>query len=278
MQVNVSSSVSATATVPAGNSAALLTASDTELANSGSFAPVTDVNSAESMVADDVYHPSLRKREDDVYQLDNAREKRQQSSMQQALSEGELDQLRQLKERDQEVRAHEQAHASVGGAHAGSASFTYQMGPDGVRYAIGGEVDVDLSVVNGDPQATVDKMEQIQRAALAPAEPSSQDRQVAAVAGQQAAKALAELADTQQSSRSTEIRRLETEREEIKAELDKAKREQQEAEEKDKQEEAVSAAERFAEYNAKLRRINEVLLRIGMPAPVAAGQILDDLA
>ena len=278
MQVNVSSSVSATATVPAGNSAALLTASDTELANSGSFAPVTDVNAAESMVADDVYHPSLRKREDDVYQLDNAREKRQQSSMQQALSEGELDQLRQLKERDQEVRAHEQAHASVGGAHAGSASFTYQMGPDGVRYAIGGEVDVDLSVVNGDPQATVDKMEQIQRAALAPAEPSSQDRQVAAVAGQQAAKALAELADTQQSSRSTEIRRLEAEREEIKAELDKAKREQQEAEEKDKQEEAVSAAERFAEYNAKLRRINEVLLRIGMPAPVAAGQILDDLA
>ncbi len=278
MQVNVSPSVSATATVPAGNSAALLTASDTELANSGSFAPVTDVNAAESMVADDVYHPSLRKREDDVYQLDNAREKRQQSSTQQALSEGELDQLRQLKERDQEVRAHEQAHASVGGVHAGSASFTYQMGPDGVRYAIGGEVDVDLSVVNGDPQATVDKMEQIQRAALAPAEPSSQDRQVAAVAGQQAAKALAELADTQQSSRSTEIKRLEAEREEIKAELDKAKREQKEAEERDKQEEAVSAAERFAEYNAKLRRINEVLLRIGMPAPASAGQILDDLA
>ena len=85
------------------------------------------------------------------------------------LEQAELEQLNQLKSRDQEVRAHEQAHASVGGSLAGSPSYEYEKGPDGNRYAIAGEVPIDVSEVPNNPQATIDKMQQVQAAALAPA-------------------------------------------------------------------------------------------------------------
>lgn len=103
-------------------------------------------------------------------------------------------QVRALAARDREVRAHEQAHAAVGGAHAGHPHYDYVRGPNGVRYATSGHVNIDISPVPGDPQATVEKMETVARAALAPAEPSPQDRAVAAKARQQAAQARAELA------------------------------------------------------------------------------------
>jgi hypothetical protein len=95
-----------------------------------------------------------------------------------------------LASRDREVRAHEQAHAAVGGAYAGAPTYTFTRGPDGKRYAIGGEVSIDSSPIPNDPEATLRKMELVQRAALAPAEPSAQDRRVAA----QATQARAELA------------------------------------------------------------------------------------
>lgn len=107
-------------------------------------------------------------------------------------------QVEELKKRDQEVRLHEQAHLAAAGAHArGGPSFTYQKGPDGKMYAVGGEVPIDLSPVANDPQATIQKAAAIQRAALAPAEPSGPDRQVAAKAAALATKARQEL--TQQS-------------------------------------------------------------------------------
>ena len=111
------------------------------------------------------------------------------------LTEEELARVQDLKLRDAEVRAHEQAHKSAAGQHAGAISLTYQTGPDGRRYAVGGEVPVDLSPVRGDPAATLQKMQTIQRAALAPAEPSGADRAAAARAAQQASKAQAELAE-----------------------------------------------------------------------------------
>lgn len=110
------------------------------------------------------------------------------------LSPEEEEKLAKLKKRDQEVRTHEQAHKAAGGQYAGSASYSYQTGPDGRQYAVGGEVSIDLSPVPNDPQATIAKMQQIRRAALAPAQPSSQDQQVAAQAGRIEAKARAELA------------------------------------------------------------------------------------
>lgn len=99
------------------------------------------------------------------------------------LSQQELVELRELRIRDREVRAHEQAHAAVAGSLArGGPSYDYQRGPDGRQYAVGGSVSIDTSAVSGDPKATLDKAQQIKRAALAPAQPSAQDRAVAAAA------------------------------------------------------------------------------------------------
>ena len=97
------------------------------------------------------------------------------------LSEGERKQLKELKSRDTEVHNHENAHQSAGGQFAGSPSYTYQTGPDGRRYAIGGEVSIDVSPED-EPAATIAKMESVRRAATAPAEPSPQDFKVAAAA------------------------------------------------------------------------------------------------
>lgn len=105
----------------------------------------------------------------------------------------EQQQIEELKARDTEVRVHEQAHASVGGQYAGSPSYEYQRGPDGTNYAVGGEVQIDVSEIPGDPQATIDKMQTVRAAALAPAEPSSADRAIAADATQKMAAAQAEL-------------------------------------------------------------------------------------
>ncbi|MCP5182141.1 MAG: hypothetical protein H6993_10295 [Pseudomonadales bacterium] len=105
-------------------------------------------------------------------------------------------QVRELASRDREVRAHEQAHAAVGGAHAGTPHFQYERGPNGVSYAVEGHVNIDVSEVPGDPSATLEKMQTVRRAALAPANPSPADRAVAAKATLRAAQARAELADS----------------------------------------------------------------------------------
>lgn len=110
------------------------------------------------------------------------------------LSDEEKRELEELKKRDREVRAHEQAHKGSGGRYAGQISYEYERGPDGKNYAVGGEVPIDVSPVPGDPAATVQKMQQVQRAALAPADPSGPDRQVASLAARQGQQARLELA------------------------------------------------------------------------------------
>lgn len=98
------------------------------------------------------------------------------------LSDTELKQVEQLRQRDQEVKRHEAAHLAAAGQHAtGGARFTYSRGPDGRSYAIGGSVGIDVSP-ESNPEATIRKANQIKRAAMAPAEPSAQDRSVAAAA------------------------------------------------------------------------------------------------
>ena len=113
---------------------------------------------------------------------------------QEALTEAELQQLDRLKQTDREVRQHEHAHQSTGGKFAGSIEYEYERGPDGQQYAVAGEVSIDSSPVPGDPAATIAKMEQIRAAANAPAEPSAQDRKVAAQASQHLMAARLELA------------------------------------------------------------------------------------
>jgi len=118
----------------------------------------------------------------------------EESSNPQELTDEEEQQVRDLKKRDAEVKAHEQAHAAVGGSYASAPTYEYTTGPDNKQYAIGGEVQIDSAPVPNNPEATIRKMDIVIRAALAPAEPSSQDKQVAAQAAQTRAQAQAELA------------------------------------------------------------------------------------
>ena len=124
--------------------------------------------------------------------------KKASASPEDRLTEEQIKQVEELKARDQEVRTHEAAHLAAAGQHAkGGPTFDYQQGPDGKRYAVGGEVQIDTSKVPNDPEATIQKARQIRAAAMAPAEPSSQDRQVAAQAVQMESQARAELQNQQ---------------------------------------------------------------------------------
>ena len=119
------------------------------------------------------------------------------------LSEAEKQQVQELKARDREVRAHEQAHKAAGGQFAGAIQLEFTTGPDGRRYAVGGEVPIDASA-ESDPEATVRKMDVVIRAALAPAEPSPQDRSVARQAQQTKLQAQAELNQQRAEERSNQ--------------------------------------------------------------------------
>ena len=111
-----------------------------------------------------------------------------------ALSSNERQHLMQLQQRDSEVRSHEAAHIAAGGsAVSGAASFTYQKGPDGKLYAIGGEVPISASG-GSTPQEKIAIAKQVQAGALAPANPSPQDIKVASSAAMMEARARQELA------------------------------------------------------------------------------------
>lgn len=119
-----------------------------------------------------------------------------ESGVVEELSAQEQRTVQELQRRNREVRAHEAAHMGAGaGLVRGGATFSYQTGPDNQRYAVGGEVSIDVAPVHGDPQATIVKAERIRAAALAPADPSSQDKVVAARAARMALEARLELAD-----------------------------------------------------------------------------------
>ncbi len=109
------------------------------------------------------------------------------------LTEEEQRDVEQLKRRDREVRRHEQAHANAGGPYAGQPSYEYVTGPDRKQYAVTGHVSIDTGSVSGNPKATIRKMATVKRAALAPMEPSSTDRAVAAAAEQAKRQAKLEL-------------------------------------------------------------------------------------
>ncbi len=120
----------------------------------------------------------------------------------QDLSNEQRQVVNDLKKRDLEVKAHEQAHMAAGGPVVqGGATFQYQTGPDGKMYAIGGEVKIDVSPERT-PEATIRKMQQIRRAALAPAQPSSTDRAAAAQALQVEAQARMEKNEAVHSEKS----------------------------------------------------------------------------
>jgi len=109
------------------------------------------------------------------------------------LSPEEQRKVDELKKRDAEVKAHERAHLAAGGPYiSGGAQYEYERGPDNRNYAVSGEVSIDVSPENT-PEATIRKMQVVKRAALAPSDPSPQDRSVAAQATQIEAQARIEL-------------------------------------------------------------------------------------
>jgi hypothetical protein len=109
-------------------------------------------------------------------------------------------QINKLKQIDAKVRAHEQAHISVGADLVrGGPTFGYETGPDNKRYAVSGEVSIDTSPART-PEETIPKAQHIRATALAPAEPSAQDHSVAAQAGQLELQARQALAVQQQEA------------------------------------------------------------------------------
>ncbi|WP_158972664.1 putative metalloprotease CJM1_0395 family protein [Paraglaciecola sp. L3A3] len=130
--------------------------------------------------------------EDESAGKENAEQRQQDQQAQQEHSEQQ--QIRELKQRDLEVRAHEQAHAAAGGQYAGAPQFEYEKGPDGRNYAVEGEVSIDVSKELS-PEDTIRKAQQVKAAALSPAEPSAQDLRVANEATQMALQARTEIAE-----------------------------------------------------------------------------------
>lgn len=125
----------------------------------------------------------------------------------------ELRRIAELKRTDAEVRAHEQAHITVGrGLITSGPTYEYTYGPDGKQYAVAGEVGIDTSPER-EPQENIDKGQHIQDTALAPVDPSSQDYRVAATGRQleeQGRRDLRELqrSETEQQQSEQQDRRL----------------------------------------------------------------------
>jgi hypothetical protein len=138
------------------------------------------------------YQPSLSSKDKEQKEGENAQDQKPQNE----LSEDEKKVVLELQSRDAEVRAHEAAHKSAGAA-TGAASYTYQKGPDGKMYAIGGEVSVSYKE-GSTPQETIANADAVIAAALAPANPSAQDMAVASSANVMKIKAQQQLAQEAQ--------------------------------------------------------------------------------
>jgi hypothetical protein len=138
-------------------------------------------------------------------ELDEKRaEEAQQSDNPENLSSDEKRLLKELSDRDSEVKTHESAHQALGGGLTGAASYTYQEGPDGKMYAIGGEVSISTPT-SSNPEEAIRNAQTVAASALAAGDPSPQDFAVASSASimemkakQQEAKEIQNASDKQQ--------------------------------------------------------------------------------
>lgn len=256
-----------TSSVPLGRppvgleSSDLKTSSFKSLEQPASSARSENRRSAEDNPADQARVEPAPGKEDQQDSTSQAQDDKRQQAQQQskAAQQAQLVQdqtkIAELSARDREVRAHEQAHAAVGGQYAGSPTYEFVKGPDGVNYAVSGEVAISAGSVPNDPQATIAKAQQIRAAANAPADPSGPDRAVAAAADNMEANARIELS----AKRNSEIQEQERKQEEdVKLqkaeEAERAAKEQelrQEERDKRNQVEARQAQEAEAERAAR---------------------------
>jgi hypothetical protein len=110
------------------------------------------------------------------------------------LTAAEVAQVAKLQARDREVRAHEAAHAAVAGSFANGIEYTYQMGPDGKMYAVGGKTKISIPA-GLTPEQELAAARQLRAAANAPGDPSAQDLAVSAKASQAEAEATLKIAE-----------------------------------------------------------------------------------
>lgn len=174
------------------------------ISNSSNFPRINDGENSNFIVnANDNVSPLGFISRDKAQQLNQNKNENKNSKIgTKELTPEEQKRVEELKRIDAKVRAHEMAHLAAGGGLVrGGASYTYEIGPDGKQYAVGGEVKIDMSVNPDDPEGAIQKMQQVRRAALAPADPSPQDRSVAQQASnieaQMRAKLMEEKAKTQ---------------------------------------------------------------------------------
>ena len=120
------------------------------------------------------------------------------------LTQQEQREVSELKMTDAQVRNHEHAHkAAAGGLHTSGPNYEYETGPDGRKYAVAGDVNVSYSH-SADPEVNLRNAQQLKASALAPADPSSQDRKVAAQAEMEIAQARQEILEEQNQARDEE--------------------------------------------------------------------------
>jgi hypothetical protein len=112
------------------------------------------------------------------------------------LTKDQRDMVTELVQRDREVHTHEAAHQAAGAGLVGAASYTYQEGPDGRSYAIGGECPITIPA-SDNPSETIAIAQRVRSAALAPANPSGADMAVANAASQMEMQARQQLAQQQ---------------------------------------------------------------------------------
>jgi len=157
-------------------------------------APVATALSTEAYrleLSSRAYLPTLGAPEDSEDSKENGEQAA--SSAEKELSPDDERKVEELRKIDQKVHVHEQAHLSAAAGYArGGAQFEYASGPDGNRYAVAGHVNMDTSRESS-PEKTLQKANTVRKAALAPADPSSADRQIAASMGKMAEEARAEL-------------------------------------------------------------------------------------
>lgn len=191
--------------------------------------------------------------EDDSSQSQNQQSQNQSQNLaerrnEERIQQQQLETIRDLARRDREVRSHEQAHQTIGGQYAGAMKLDYTTGPDGRRYAVSGEVPIDLSPVPGNPEATRDKAQQVRQAALAPAEPSNQDRAVAAQATLVALQAQVELRQQERIGR-----------EDSESEVEESRSIEQESETRTERSSARDEAENDQQVDNARERLDAIL-------------------
>ena len=154
--------------------------SEEDLSRVGGSIATEDIES-QRQEAQDALRENAKKTEKNQTVIKAESEKRKAESKKDKAEDEKDAQIRELKQIQNEVIAHEAAHQAAAGELGGGVSYTYTEGPDGQRYITGGEVPIRFKE-GATPEETLRNMQKVQAAASAPADPSGQDMKVAAKA------------------------------------------------------------------------------------------------